>query len=148
MRTYLALALLSISLYACTKPEPTDHGPGICTVQCVNPAIKVQLPAMGGDSLAKVRLRKYEADGTYSRLLEQTTTSNIYISPDYDWDIVLFDSSKVYRIGYMKIEPRQEQLYCGEECGNTLTTISVQYLWKKHYFRWELTNKKEYTVFL
>ena len=104
---------------------------------------------MGGDSLSKVRLRKYEADGTYSHLLEQTTTSNIFITPEYDYDIVMLDSNKVYRIGYMHVEPAQQrESYCGDECANTLTTISVKYEWEQHYFRWELTNKKEYTVFL
>ncbi len=148
MRTYLILALGSISFFACTKPTPTDHGPGTCIIKCDDPAIKIKLPAMGGDSLSKVRVRKYEADGTYTKLLEQKTTSDIYISPQFDYDIVMLDSNKVYRIGYMKIEPKQQESYCGDECGNTLTTISVKYDWKPHYFRWELTNKKEYTVFL
>ncbi len=148
MRNYLILAFVSLAFFACTKPTPTDHGPGTCMITCTNPAIKIQLPSMGGDSLSKVRLRRYRADGTYSLMLEQTTTSNIYITPDYDWDIVMLDSSKVYRIGYLKIEPRQQQSYCGDECANTLTTISVLYLWHKHYFKWELTGKKEYTVIL
>ena len=80
MRNHLIIALLSLTFFACTKPTPTDHGPGTCMITCADPAIKIQLPSMGGDSLSKVRLRKYEADATYTNLLEETTTSNIYVT--------------------------------------------------------------------
>lgn len=147
MRTLSMTAFMCLILFACSKKEPEYTEPATCNIKCQDPQIKLHLHYTA-DTLKGMTLFQYTDDGTFSDTIQVSNPQTVYVSPGYDYQLYLPVLGKSYLISYINVPQSEKTSFCGDECVNPLSGISVRFNWQTCYFSTALTAKREYTVYL